>query len=88
MNNAPDLPEGHVPSPWARQVGEGEKAHLAFIQYRDESALTRSIAETGLAIGRSPKLAYAWPSKHRWRDRAAAWDAERTGPTVTLTWMP
>ncbi len=77
MNSAPALAEGHVPSPWARQEGEGERAHLAFVRYRDEPAVTRSIAETGRAIGRSPKLAYAWSAKWHWRDRAAAWDEER-----------
>ena len=44
----------------------------------------RTIAGTGRAIGRSPKLAYAWSAKWHWRDRAAAWDEQRDRGRGTL----
>lgn len=62
--------------PWEMQEEETAKAFEAFCAYRDLGP-NRSMRETAEKVGKSQKLMEGWSSTHKWRDRAAAWDAEQ-----------
>ena len=67
----------YKPALWEHQVGESARAYQAFIAYRDQPPLTRSITEVARKLGRAPKTVWNVSTEHRWRERVSAWDAER-----------
>lgn len=60
--------------PWDRHPTETEVAHAAFLAYRDQLPLERSLRRVGTTLGKSATLIAGWSSKHGWVARAAAWD--------------
>lgn len=60
---------------WERQPDETGKAYEAFAIYRD-MGVSRSAAKVGKRLGKSKMLMDRWSSRHKWVERAAAWDAE------------
>lgn len=78
-----------VGDPWDRQPHETAKAHAAFIVYRELPPDERTVvkahnlirAKEGLEPTRSHGPYYKWSSKHRWEDRAAAYDAYMAAKT-------
>ena len=65
----------HITSdvPWERNQ-ESPQAFAAFACYRDAGP-ERSIRSVARAVGKNPTLIATWSVKHRWVERAAAWDA-------------
>lgn len=59
--------------PWERQPDETPRAYAAFRQYRDLGP-TRTV-EKLQDVARTS--AERWSARHRWVDRANAWDVER-----------
>lgn len=59
-----------------RQPNESAKAHAAFILYRDIPAAERTAAKVAKACNKSISLINRWGASHKWRERAAAYDAE------------
>lgn len=59
-------------SAWERQPREGAAAFAAFVSYRSLPAAIRTVKA---ASGSSERQRYEWSATHRWRERAAAWDA-------------
>jgi hypothetical protein len=62
---------------WEMQRDESRRAYEAFLLYRDSE--TRRLAEVGSKL--TPPCSAAnvarWSSRHRWQDRAWAWDKEQ-----------
>ena len=67
--------------PWEQQPGEGPRAFEAFAVYRGMGA-RRSYAKVGRKLGKSLTLISRWGQRHRWLERADAWDAERDRRTL------
>jgi hypothetical protein len=63
--------------PWERRADETSHQYLAFRRFRD-LGVTRSLRSlTGTPPGRRlPGNVERWATRHRWRERAAAWDDE------------
>jgi len=70
--NLPDV----TPAPWERQPGEGAKAYAAFESYK-LLGVQRSITRVAASLGRHPSLIRRWCQRHRWVERALAWDGEQ-----------
>lgn len=64
-------------NPWDRQKDETPIAYAAFVVYRD-LARARSFAAAGRTLGKSDSLIRGWAVRHRWRERAWAWDLHQT----------
>jgi hypothetical protein len=62
---------------WERRAGESAKAFAAFGVYRDLPAAERSAVRVASEFGRHVRLIERWRSRHRWVERAAAFDSER-----------
>ena len=75
--------------PQVRAPGESDRAWTAFIKYRDDGPEHRSLARVATAIvadGETTEQPRSfrtvsrqieeWSSKHHWRERVEAWDAE------------
>lgn len=60
--------------PWDRQPGETSKAYAAFQTYLDQG-VKRSYTSVAKELGRSGTWIEQWGKKHRWPERAAAWDS-------------
>jgi len=60
-------------NPWDRQPGESGKAFEAFAIYRDLGP-SRTILEVARRLSKSRQLLTRWAKKHRWHERAAAYD--------------
>lgn len=58
--------------PWEKRPGETGRAHEAFRAYRDAGP-TRTLAAVTDAHGSTVQR---WATRHDWRERAEAWDAE------------
>ena len=67
-------PEAEEPKPWARQPDESEENWLAFRAYRD-AGRDRSLAIAGECVGRKGNALKHISRRHKWVERAAAWDA-------------
>lgn len=69
-----DSPDQGAPAAWERKEGESLQGYEAFVLYRSsQERKTESVARAlGLELETVDKLA----KRHRWKDRAAAWDAE------------
>lgn len=64
-------------TPWVQLPDETHAAYEAFCVYRDLGS-TRSLAKVAHATGRkTPRSLERWSPRHRWCERAAAWDAEQ-----------
>ena len=59
---------------WDRQDHEGSESYRAFCCYRDLGAGERSYEIVSKEIGCSIQLLKRWGSRHRWVNRAQAWD--------------
>jgi hypothetical protein len=59
---------------WDRQDGESEKAHAAFLHYRDLPKGERTINKVAAELGKSTALLYKWYARWTWAARVAAWD--------------
>jgi len=59
---------------WERRENETSKAFAAFIAYRDQEPLTRSIPQAAKDSGRKPQQFTRWSIKHDWVERAGAYD--------------
>lgn len=57
-----------------RQPGETEQAFEGYSYFRDLGP-GRTVAAVGRKLGKSGNLVDRWCQAHRWRDRAAAYDA-------------
>ena len=60
---------------WDQQPKEGAKAFGSFRVYL-ELGPERSVPRTARELGKAESLMWRRASEHRWRERAAAWDAE------------
>lgn len=67
------------PKPWERQHGETGKAYMAFVEYRDSD---RNLSGVARKLGKSRQLLVGWQGKHRWSERADAWDRHRSDERV------
>ncbi|HEY8601694.1 MAG TPA: hypothetical protein VIL85_24925 [Thermomicrobiales bacterium] len=67
-----------------RQHGETEQAFEGFSYFRD-LGLGRTVAAVGRKLGKSGNLVDRWCQAHRWRDRAAAYDAAQIRARETAT---
>ncbi len=61
---------------WERQKGESQQAFQAFVAYRDMGS-DRSAAKVGRRLGRPVGTVGRWRERHRWDERAGAWDDEQ-----------
>lgn len=61
--------------PWEKQPAESDPAFAAFVNYRD-TGLMRSLSKSATDIRKPKRMLEAWSSKHSWRIRVNAWDAE------------
>jgi len=59
---------------WDRQDHEGAEAYRAFCRYRELGSGERSYEVVSQEIGCSIQLLKRWGSRHRWVNRALAWD--------------
>ena len=66
-------PLGSEHNVWDRQVGESEKAHAAFLVYRD-LGLDRRLSHVAQELSKSKQLMQKWSMRWNWRDRVLAWD--------------
>ncbi len=62
--------------PWERQEKEGTRAFAAFTLYRDMGP-QRSVRKVAQELDKSDTLIGRWSARHKWVERAAAWDAEQ-----------
>jgi hypothetical protein len=60
--------------PWDRQPRESEEAHAAFCAWLGQAH--RNVAALSRELGLSPSLLWRWHKRHRWPERALAFDAE------------
>lgn len=60
---------------WDRQPGETPTAYSRFLEYRDLRPSERTYAQVAESSGKSARTIKQMGAAHRWRDRAAAWDA-------------
>ena len=72
--------------PWERQPEETDSAWGAFAAYRDLGPNERSLAKTGLKIGKPRRNLEAWCSAWDWVARCAAYDSwlDRQGKLIEL----
>jgi hypothetical protein len=61
------------PRPWDRLPDESEVAHAQFRTFLEAGA-ERSVSDTARKVGRSERQLHKQASRHRWRDRARAYD--------------
>jgi hypothetical protein len=61
-------------APWEREPSEPAKAYAAFRTFRDSPPASRRIDSTVADV--SPRQVRNWAQRHRWRERAEAWDDE------------
>ena len=75
---APDGPRGSTATdpPWARLPSESSKAFSCFQRYRDLSPLDRSVAKVAEKVGKSVGYCERLSTRHRWVERATAFDDE------------
>ena len=64
-------------APWERGENESPQAYAAFAIYRDLPPTERSAVRVGSECGRHVRLIERWRSRHRWVERAEAFDRER-----------
>jgi len=64
------------PKPWEQLPGESGAAYAAFRAYRDLGP-GRSFVGAARLLGRHESLLGRWGKRHRWRERAWAWDVEQ-----------
>lgn len=65
------------PAAWDRLPDETGRAYDAFTRYLDLPPRDRSAAAVARAGRYATGTCQGWASKHRWRERAAAWDADQ-----------
>jgi hypothetical protein len=64
-------------APWERRADETSHQYLAFRRFRDLGPSRSLRSLTGTPPGRRlPGNVERWATRHRWRERAAAWDDE------------
>lgn len=61
---------------WDKQPDESTRAYACFCDYRDMGAGYRSLAKVGEKWGKSISLLERWSSKHKWVERATAYDSQ------------
>jgi hypothetical protein len=66
------------PEPWARLPCESARAYEAADVYFSLGP-GRSVTKVARELSKSVGLCQRWSSRHRWVDRAAAWDARAVG---------
>lgn len=71
------------PKPWEQMPGESGPAYAAFVPYRDLGA-ERSFVGAARLAGRHESLTRRWATRHRWRERAWAWDLHQTRQQETV----
>ena len=59
--------------PWHRLPRESGIAHETFLLFRDLGP-TRKVVAAARAAGKCPSQLYRWVGRHRWWERAHAWD--------------
>lgn len=62
-------------NPWDRDPNESDQAWVAFRYYRDIGPEVRGYGMAARDLGHNESTTSRWCTKHRWQDRAAAWDA-------------
>src|ERR1035437_369841 len=72
---APQVIEG-APA-WERQRDESRRAHFAFLLFRDSESRRLSEVAAKLIPPCSTANVARWSSRHRWQQRAWAWDREQ-----------
>jgi len=60
--------------PWDRQSRESEEAHAAFAAWLGQAH--RNVAALARELGLSLSLLWRWHKRHRWQERALAFDGE------------
>lgn len=71
---AKDKDRPYEGDPWQRQPKETSTSYSAFQKYLELGG-SRTVAEAARVAERSPRVCYGWSTKHRWVERAEAWDA-------------
>lgn len=70
-------PPANPDHPWEQRLNESDKAYAAFRVFRDLGPSKRTLAETARQLGKARRgVVEEWAGKHRWVERAKAWDAE------------
>ena len=59
---------------WERREKETSKAFAAFVVYRDQDPLERSIKQAARDVGKSEQQFTRWSNRHDWVVRAGAYD--------------
>ncbi len=62
---------------WERMPGESETAYAAFLSYL-EMKPRRSFVGAARLVGKHESLIRRWAERHRWRERAWAWDVHQS----------
>jgi hypothetical protein len=65
-----------APRLWERRPDETEAAFAAFGAYR-EAGPSRNLAAVARALHKHESLLRRWAARHRWRERAWAWDVSQ-----------
>lgn len=61
--------------PWERQNGETDAAWEAFVVYRDDPSMPRSVRRTARALAKNSTTVRDWSAEYGWVMRAAEFDA-------------
>lgn len=69
------MEEKYQGQPWIRQPDESVKAYDAFAIYRDLGK-ERSLPKVAEKCNKNVSLIARWSQKHKWVERATAWDDE------------
>lgn len=78
------IKDGDLPLPWERQPEESDQAWEAFVVYRDMLQVEhdgvvigrRAFREVARRLGKSASLMDKWATRHKWRVRVEAYDAD------------
>ncbi|MHB8643888.1 MAG: hypothetical protein ACYDA3_13490 [Gaiellaceae bacterium] len=64
-----------IPQPWERRTGESARAFSYFLAFRDLAPRARTAKNTAAVLGLSTNTVNDHMQRHRWRERAEAYDA-------------
>ena len=71
------------PKPWEQMPGESGPAYAAFLVNRDLGR-SRTFKATADRVGKHESLMRRWATRHRWRERAWAWDLHQARQQETV----
>ena len=74
---------GAEPKPWEQMSSESGPAYATFLAYRDLGPKRTYVAAARL-VGRHESLLRRWATRHRWRERAWAYDLDQARQEETV----